>query len=114
SPASAGTGSTVTISGSGFFNVSSVKFGGVLSTSTVVNSVNSITAVVGAGATGDVSVTTQGATGVLSGFSFISPVTGITSVSPAVGSNGTIVTITGYNFTGASSVSFGGTAAASF
>lgn len=38
----------------------------------------------------------------------------ITSISPASGSAGTSVTITGYNFTGATAVSFGGIPAASF
>jgi hypothetical protein len=71
SPDTAPSGTAVTISGSNFINVSSVSFGGTPANSFVVNSPTSITAVVGAGASGSVNVTTPTGTGIISGFTFI-------------------------------------------
>ena len=68
----------------------------------------------GSGATGTITVTTPGGTATSSGtFTFI-PAPTITSFTPTSGGAGTVVTITGTNFTGATAVAFGGTAAASF
>jgi hypothetical protein len=113
-PTSAGAGQTVTINGTGFTGATAVSFGGVAATSFTVVSATQITAVVAAGsASGNVSVTTPGGTGVLGGFTFILPPT-ITSFTPTSAGVSQTVTITGTNFTGATAVSFGGTAAASF
>lgn len=68
-PATAGTGATVTITGTNFGSASSVKFGGTEAVFTLV-STSQITAIVGAGASGDVSVTTPGGTATKSGFTF--------------------------------------------
>jgi hypothetical protein len=114
SPTSGATGTTVTITGTGFFNVSSVKFGDVAATSFKLNSPTSITAVVGAGNTGDVAVKTQVVTARLSRFTFVSPTAAITTVTPAVAAKGTTVKIAGYKFTGTTAVSFGNTPATSF
>lgn len=114
SPASGATGTSVTITGTGFINVTSVKFGDVAATSYKTNSPTSITAVVGAGNTGDVTVNTQVVTARLSGFTFVSPTAAITSVTPAVATKGTTVKIIGYKFTGTTAVSFGNTPATSF
>lgn len=112
-PASAGMGSTVTITGSGFTGATIVQFGNVAATSfTVINS-TTITAIVGAGASGNVTVTTPGGTANRSGFTFI-PGPIIISFAPSSGFTGTVITITGSNFTGATSVSFGGVPASSF
>ncbi|PTR01539.1 putative Ig domain-containing protein [Mucilaginibacter yixingensis] len=62
SPASAATGGSVTITGEGFTDATSVSFGGTPATSFVINSSTSITAVVGAGSTGYISVTTPNGT----------------------------------------------------
>src|SRR5207247_5190740 len=72
-----------------------------------------IIAVVGAGKSGDVSVTTPLGTVKLSGFVYIGPPT-ITSFTPTTSGTGATVIIKGTNFTGATSVSFGGVAARSF
>lgn len=112
-PVSATSGATVTITGTNLTGATEVGFGGFSATSFIVNSGTTITAVVGAGASGDVSVTTPGGTATLAGFIFI-PAPTITSFTPNSGGAGTSITITGTNFTGATAVSFGGTAATSF
>lgn len=71
SPTFAKTGDTVLITGTGFTGTSSVTFGGVpASAFTVLNSAN-IKAVVGAGTSGNVAVTTPGGTATKSGFTFL-------------------------------------------
>jgi hypothetical protein len=74
-----------------------------------------LTATVGAnGATGTVSVTTQGGTSSSQQvFTFVAP-PAITFVSPTTGGTGTIVNIIGTNFTNVTGVSFGGTPAQNF
>lgn len=114
-PASATTGATVTINGTNFTGATSVKFGGVNATSFNVVSNSQITAVVGAGGSGAVTVTTFG-TASRAGFSFICTVCppAITSFSPTTANPGELVTISGTDFLGATAVSFGGTAASQF
>ena len=112
-PATAGAGSSITITGTNFTGTTGVSFGGVAASSFTVNSATSITAVVGTGASGNVSVTTAGGTASLAGFTFI-PTPTITSFTPTSGASGASITITGTNFTGATAVSFGGVAASSF
>jgi large repetitive protein len=107
SPLSASAGSTITITGLNFLGTTAVSFGGVAATSFTVVSSSVITAFLGTGATGSISVTTAYGT-VNSGlFTFIAPPT-ITSFTPTTGTNGTIVTITGSNFVSPATVSFGG------
>ena len=112
-------GAHVSISGTGLSGATAVKFGSVNATSFTINNDSSITATAPAG-TGavDVTVTTPGGTsttGVVDGFTYVAAPT-VTSLSvpsgPAAG--GTIVTIAGTNFTGASAVKFGGAAATWF
>jgi hypothetical protein len=116
SPTSASTGQTVTITGTNFTGATSVSFGGIAASSFTVVSGTSITAVVGSGATGSVLVTTANGTGTRAGFTYltVNPAPTITSFTPNTGKTGQVVTITGTNFTGATSVRFGGTAASSF
>ena len=58
----ANTSTTITITGSNFLNASSVKIGSTNATSFTVNSATQITATVGSGVTGTVSVTTPSGT----------------------------------------------------
>jgi photosystem II stability/assembly factor-like uncharacterized protein len=96
-PTSGDAGTVVNILGNNFTNVSAVSFGGIPATSFTVNSPTSITATVGAGTSGNVSVTNNFGTGVRPGFAFgVVPV--ITSISPVSGPAGTEVTITGSGF----------------
>lgn len=114
SPASATTGETVTITGTNFDNTTTVNFGGTAATSFNVVSPTEITAVVGAGNTGNISVTTPGGTVNMSGFTYVLPKPTIVGFAPARATKGNTITITGTNFTNASAVSLGGTALISF
>ena len=115
SPTTAGTDSTIVITGTNFTGATAVSFGGVPAASFSVVSSTTITAVVGSGASGNVAVTTPDGTAILTGFTYTVPTTPtITSFSPTTTTAGSTVVITGTNLTGATSVSFGGTPAASF
>jgi hypothetical protein len=108
SPASATTGDTVRIVGTGFTNVTSVDFGGTPAASFTVDSAKGITAVVAAGSSGNVRVITSSGTASAPGFTYKTPPPVITSFTPASGTTGTTVSISGVNFTGVTAVSFGG------
>ncbi len=109
SPTSGVAGDAVTITGTGFTTVRSVKFNGITSSFTA-NSENSITAVVPSRATtGEITVTTSAGTATSSSNFSIFP--NITSFTPSSGVVGTTVNITGTNFTGATSVTFNGVSA---
>ena len=70
-PTSGSTGTSIIITGTGFSGVTSVSFGGTAAASYVVNSGTQISAVVGAGTTGSVSVANVYGTGSLAGFTAI-------------------------------------------
>lgn len=106
-------GTVVTLQGTGFYDVSDVKFNGVSATSFTVIDDLSLTAVVPVTINGGVTVATPGGTSNGIAYSFLNnPV--ITSFTPATGPKGLPVIITGTNFTGAVSVKFGGVEAQSF
>ena len=116
-------GTSVTITGSGFTQVSAVMFGGSLATSYTALSPTSITAVAPAHTAGTVDVTivnSLGTSGLIAAdhFSYQTPVSlpMVTHVTPGTEttSGGDTITITGTNFTGATAVNFGTTPAASF
>jgi PKD repeat protein len=113
SPTSAGMGASITVFGTNLTGTTAISFGGIAAQSYIVNSVSQITAVVGSGSSGIVSVTTPGGTATKDGFAFIAAPT-IASFSPTSAGTGTAITIYGTNFTGATSVKFGGTAAQSY
>jgi hypothetical protein len=110
-------GTSVLITGTNLTGATAVDFGTVASTHIVVNSATQITATSPAEAAGTVGVTatTPGGTSAQSAadqFTYASAPT-VTAISPTFGpiAGGTSVTITGTNFTGATSVLFGTTAA---
>jgi hypothetical protein len=106
--------SSVTISGSAFTGATSVTFNGAAAAFTV-NSGSQITATVPpAATTGPISVTTPSGTGA-SPASFtvtVQPAPAISGVSPSSATAGSSVTVSGSAFTGATSVTFDGLAAA--
>ena len=113
-PTSASTGMTVQITGTNFGAVSAVKFGGVDAASFTILSPTMIEAVVGAGASGTVAVTNPTTSANKTGFTYLTTSPFITGFTPATGGNGTVITVTGTNFTGATQVMIGGVAALTF
>jgi hypothetical protein len=109
----AGTG--VTIAGTKFNNATAVQFAGVNAATFVVNSSTQIVATVPVAATtGAITVTTPGGTATSAANFNVTVMTAITGFTPVSGNVGTVVTISGANFTGATSVKFNGTAATTF
>ncbi len=109
SPKTGGGGTIVTITGSGFTGASAVRVGGMNVTSFVVNSPTSINATLASGMTGTIDVITGLGTGTSDSTFVFTPPPTITSFSPTGGGTGTLVTLTGTNFIGVTSVRFGST-----
>ncbi len=114
SPQTGSSGATVTITGSGFLNATSVDFGTVSATFSA-SSDTSITAVAPAGAPGTTDITVAdiagaSATSAADRFTEVPSVSGLSAtVGPTSG--GTSVQITGSGFLNATSVTFGGVSA---
>ena len=106
----------MSITGTNFSGTTAVRFGGVAASVFTENSATSITATVPVGAaTGPISVTTPLGTGVSStNFTVNASTPTISQFTPAEGEVGDLVTISGANLTGATSVTFDGTPAAAF
>jgi methionine-rich copper-binding protein CopC len=113
SPNAGPQGSSVTVAGSSLRDARQVTFNGTPAAGYVVNAAGTLlTVTVPAGATtGPVVVTTPN--GVSNGLTFTVGPT-IASLSPAFGGPGTLVTVTGSNFTGTTQVTFNGTASPGF
>ena len=119
SPTSGPVGTSITVNGSKFVGATLVEFGGVDQTSfTWSPDGTQITAAVPTGAVdGPIRVTTpDGVATSASSFDVTGPPPGptITSFLPTSGPVGTSVVITGTNLTGATEVTFNGTAATTF
>ncbi|WBA44392.1 FG-GAP-like repeat-containing protein [Hymenobacter canadensis] len=114
-PVSGPVGTRVTITGINLGSASNVRFNGTAQTVFTSNSATQLVLNVPAGATtGTLTVTTPGGTSAASSQTFtVVPPPTVTGVSPAAELPGTVVTLTGTGFTAGSTVSFGGTAAAS-
>jgi hypothetical protein len=112
-------GTVVTITGTGLAGATSVTFGGAPAATFTVNSATQITATTPVHAAGAaaVVVTKPGANSSNSDVAFFYANTpAITTLSPDQGTTagGTVVTISGTGFTGATAVSFGGAPATGF
>jgi hypothetical protein len=103
-------GTRVTITGQNFLGATSVSFNGLPGTSLVVtnNTTLGVTAPGGI-VTGPISVTTPANTATSAAVFYGMP--GITNFTPTHGTNGTVVTINGTNFLGATDVRFNGLSA---
>ena len=110
-PAIGPEGASVVIRGAGFTGASRVTFDGIAATF-ALNSATQITATVPVGATtGPVAVTTPVSTGQSASSFVVIQAPEIAAFTPGRGPAGTVVTITGNNFTGTSQVTFGGVVA---
>ena len=87
-------GTVLNISGTSFTGATGVTIGGTNALSFTINSSTRITAIIGTGNTGSVTVIKPGGSYSLAGFTWFPPPT-ITSFAPASGPVGTTVTITG-------------------
>lgn len=107
---------TVTVTGSGFNGADSVRFGGERGWSLRVLDDSRLTVISPASSPGTVAVSIRNAAGVgysqgsYAMFTYEFPNPGLTGISPSSGSTrgGTVVTITGSGFSGATDVRFGG------
>ncbi|MBS1662836.1 MAG: VCBS repeat-containing protein [Bacteroidetes bacterium] len=116
SPSSGATGDLITVLGANFYlnsKAPTVTIGGVPAAGVYVYSSNNLGVIVGAGASGNIVVTTAGGSDSVGPFTYIPPPV-LNSFSPASAALGDTVTIYGRNFTGATAVSFGDTAASYF
>ncbi|WP_411575149.1 IPT/TIG domain-containing protein [Streptomyces fradiae] len=112
-------GTTVVITGTGLTGATAVRFGPTNAVAYTVNSSTRITAVTPAGSTGAVPVTVTSPSGTSNAtvlFTYTSAAPTVTGVSPRSGSTngGTVVTVTGTHFSGATRVRFGSVSAPSF
>jgi hypothetical protein len=110
-PRAGNAGTVVTITGVNLGGATQVSFGGVNAGAFTVVSADTITATVGFGGSGIVSVITPSGTASLGGFLYGVPQPVINSFSPDSGTTGTTVLIYGTNLSGVSTVTFGGVAA---
>jgi hypothetical protein len=104
-------GTLVTIVGSSFTNASAVRFGTIAVPATdftVVNDTTITATVPSAAVTAAVSVTTPGGSATSPAPFVVIKAPTLTSFTPAVGAEGTIVTLTGTNLASVTSVSFKG------
>jgi hypothetical protein len=114
-PSSGPVGTTVTINGTNLSGATAVSVNGTAVASFTVDSDTQITAVVAAGTTtGPIGVTTPSGAATSSNSFTVIPAPVVSSFTPAGGPVGTTVTIAGSHLSGATAVSFNGTAASSF
>ena len=107
----------MTITGHGFTGTSSVLFGGTAAASFTVWNDSTITATVGAGTTGAITVSGPQGSVTAGGFVYLvaaPPPIILLSFTPDSAGPGANITITGHNLSGITAVNFGGTPAQSF
>ncbi|MFE6866463.1 IPT/TIG domain-containing protein [Kitasatospora sp. NPDC057692] len=111
-------GTTVTITGSRLTGTSEVTFGGAPASDVKVVDASTVTVTAPPHAAGavDVALTVSGRTVAAGQYTYDVPAPAVTAVAPDHGplAGGTVVTLTGTDLTGATAVTFGGTAATAF
>lgn len=115
-PAIGTVGTLVTVNGANFISgQTTVRFGATAALTVNVTAANQLVATVPSGAvTGPLSVSTTIGTNTTSTNFVISGTAVITGFTPSLGPTGSVVVISGGDFTGATAVKFNGTNAASF
>ncbi|MCQ6957182.1 FG-GAP-like repeat-containing protein [Mucilaginibacter aquariorum] len=111
SPAVAGAGDMVTLTGSGFNHVTAVSFGGTAAGSFTIVSATQIKAIVSSGAAGDVKVVSPAGVSSIPGFTMIPAINGFT---PDKGTNGTLLNLTGTGLSNVTEITVGGVPVRSF
>jgi len=113
SPATASTGTVVTITGTNLSGATAVNFGGTPALAFTIVSPTTITATVGGGSSGGVMVSSPTSYDLSDGFTYTRVASTVTSFSPTTGSTGTVILIEGTGFIAnqINAVSFGGTLA---
>ncbi|MEE1945940.1 FG-GAP-like repeat-containing protein [Pedobacter sp. KR3-3] len=111
-PNSAAVNATVVISGTNFKDITAVRFGGINAKSFVVNSTTMITAVLGPGGIGDVTLETPEWTSTFQGFNYL-PLPTLTNPFWS-GAKGQTIRLTGTNLQTTNRVTLGGLDAESF
>jgi hypothetical protein len=110
-PTSGPSGTSVTVTGTGFTGASGVTFNGI-GASFVPGSDTQLTATVpGSATTGPICVTVGANTGCSAASFLVTQLPQVTGFNPTLGTPGTSVMVTGTGFTGASGVTFNGTSA---
>jgi outer membrane protein assembly factor BamB len=112
SPPAGVVGAAVTVTGTGFTGATAVAFNGTAASFTVIDDADIQTSVPFSATTGKIRVTTPAGSGSSATAFKVTPT--VSAFSPRWGLPGTVVTITGSAFTGATLVRFGGAAASSF
>ncbi len=113
-PATGIAGTVVTLTGSNLTGSTAVTINGINATSFTVVNDTTVTATIPAGNTnGNIVLTTPAGSATAPTAFAISPPT-LTGINLTQGATGTVLTLTGTHFTGATAVQFGGTAASSF
>jgi photosystem II stability/assembly factor-like uncharacterized protein len=114
-PVSGPVGTSVTLIGANFTGATAVAFNGAAADFKVDSGTQITATVPPAASTGTISVTTPGGIGVsAASFTVLAPLPTITGFLPTSGPVGTVVTLSGSGFTGATAVAFNGAAAAAF
>lgn len=119
SPLNATQGTDITINGTNLSNITNVTFGGIPAQSFQILSDNLIHAIVGGGATGDVSVTGPNGTSSYPGFTFLTAPPPpapprLAGFSPQSAGSGGKINIKGINLSDVTTVTFGGSQVLSF
>ncbi len=107
-PESGSAGTSVTLIGSGFTGATAVAFNGAAATFRVDSDTQLTATVPLAATTGTIAVTTPDGTGTSARSFTVILLPSIESFTPISGAVGTVVTLTGAKFTGATSVAFNG------
>ncbi|MEP7341034.1 MAG: putative Ig domain-containing protein, partial [Acidobacteriota bacterium] len=116
-PTSGAPGTPVTITGTGFIGVNSVRFTGGVAAQFTINSDTSLTAIVpAAAATGPITISRPGCADAQTGSFTVNAgnCPTVTGINPTTAMPGSTVTITGTGLLGVSVIKFGGNAGANF